>query len=239
MRLPNQQLYEYFIEKDVKQLFHANTVATSMTYITANGLLSRGAVEARSLFQTSQTSDEKDKVVGVWKDIFFDTKDLHGFFPRENKYGPVSFKFPVEVILDENYEIWLTKNNPQYRDETTTMQERYFQSIEELREIGDSYLLYRKMLLVKNFMQPFPLDHLVQIAIDDPHVKIPDELLLWHEYVKAFKSIHSLHLIGKFHIRKVGVDCQRYCYCTDNYLRYPVGQLAKIFLPKDHPKFVN
>src|SRR5690606_37273074 len=112
MRLPNAVFYQYLTENGITHLYHANTVATSMTFIEQNGLLSRGAVEARQLFQTPQDSDEIDKAIDVWNDVFFDSDDLHGYFPRENRYGPVSFKFFVDLVLNENYHFWVTKNNP-------------------------------------------------------------------------------------------------------------------------------
>ncbi len=55
------------------------------------------------LFQTPQLSDEIDKVVDVWNDVFFDSQDLHGYFPRQNLYGPVSFKFSIDLILNPEY----------------------------------------------------------------------------------------------------------------------------------------
>lgn len=237
MRLPNGDFHQYLTENGISHLYHANTVATSITFIQQHGLLSRAAVEARGLYQTPQGSDQIDKHVDVWNDIFFDTDDLHGYFPRENRYGPVSFKFSIGFLLNERYSIWVTKNNPQYWTDGESMQDRYFQSVNELRETGAQYPRYHKMVLLKNMHDPLTFGHLVQISIDNPHVYIYTDILPWREYVKAFKNIQPIELIGKFHIRRVKVDCQQKCYCTDNYLRYPAQKLAKLFLPADHPRF--
>lgn len=234
MRLPNVDVYEYFIGSGISHLYHANTVATSITFIQQQGLLSRGGIESKRLYQTPQGSDEIDQLVEVWNDVFFDTTDLHGFFPRENRYGPISFKFSVDLILNENYHIWITKNNPQYWTVATPMNDRYFSSIEELRDTGDNYALHRRMILIKNFVDPIGFDFLASISIDNPRVLIHGDINLLNETVSAFKAIQPIHLTGKFYIRTVHVDCQSKCYCTDNYLRYNVERLARLFLPQNH-----
>ena len=52
----------------------------------------------------------------IFNDIFLDTKDLHKHFSRQNHYGPVLFRFELELLLDEEIEVWVTKNNPIYWD---------------------------------------------------------------------------------------------------------------------------
>lgn len=79
MRLNNDELYNFFISKDIHVLYHANTTQTSLTYFKHKGLLSRGAVENMGLNQTKQSSDEVDKILNVWNDVFLDSTDLHIF----------------------------------------------------------------------------------------------------------------------------------------------------------------
>lgn len=104
MKLNNKDLYNFYKEKNINYLYHANTVGTTITYFQQNGILSRGAVENKGLFQTSQSSDDIDKILGVWDDVFIDTTDLHSYFNRQNHYGPILFEFLTELILNENYE---------------------------------------------------------------------------------------------------------------------------------------
>lgn len=82
MRLDNRELHDLLIEKGVTHFYHANTLATSITFIENGGLLSRGDVETNGFFQTPQTSDADDVMFDVWHDVFIDIVDLHGLFPR-------------------------------------------------------------------------------------------------------------------------------------------------------------
>lgn len=70
--------------------------------IDQKGLLSRGEIARRMLNMTEQTFDDIDKIYNVWNDIFFDIVDLHGYFPRQNLYGPVCFKISNEFLLDKD-----------------------------------------------------------------------------------------------------------------------------------------
>lgn len=126
MKINNLRLHQFFTEKNITHFHHANSLATASSFIEEYGLLSRGCVEKKGLFQTTQTSDEIDKKYDVWDDIFIDTVDLHGHFPRQNLYGPVLFKFTTDFLLEDNIEIWITKNNPVYWNENTTSEEKYF-----------------------------------------------------------------------------------------------------------------
>ena len=99
MKLNNLELHKFFQEKGITHLYHANTVTTSISFIQAGGLLSRGDVEKNDLLQTAQESDGVDKTFDVWNDIFLDTADLHKLFSRQNRYGPVLFVFDVNLLL--------------------------------------------------------------------------------------------------------------------------------------------
>ena len=114
MKLNNSELHALFVEKDITHLHHANTVATSITFIESGGLLSRADVEDHNLCQTVQASDDEDKQFDVWHDVFVDTADLHEWFGRQNIYGPILFKFNIVFLLSDELEVWVTKNNPMY-----------------------------------------------------------------------------------------------------------------------------
>lgn len=231
MRLNNKELFDFFEEKEILALYHANTVSTSITYFQNDGLLSRGAVENANLYQTSQSSDEVDKVLGVWNDIFLDTTDLHSFFGRENHYGPILFELDKELIKDENFEIWITKNNPIYWNQNTSLEDRYFQNIDELREKWDTIQRQRKMITIRNNNSPILFNYVRRIIVDDPKVTINEKEKKTHVFNTAQSKIKEIitetnSLRGKFIIRSCG-----YCYCTDNYLNQrSVKELKRLFL---------
>lgn len=146
MRLDNKELHRLFTNKGIFYLFHANTVATFITFIEQSGLMSRGNIEKMGLFQSIQSSDAIDKVHNVWNDIFADTVDIHGYFPRQNYYGPISMQFSIDFIVNESPEIWITKDNPINWSKNTIEQEKYFVSVEELERDWNLYERQRKMV---------------------------------------------------------------------------------------------
>lgn len=232
MRLNNKQLYELLSEKNIFYLHHANTLSTSLTYIEQKGLMSRGAVEDKNLFQTILSSDERDKVFCVWYDIFLDSLDLHGHFPRQNHYGPILFTFSTQLILNTDYHIWVTKDNPIYWNERMTKEEKYFTSVEELRSKWDHYEIQKKMFTIKNVLSPVLFEHLDSVKVDDPDVKIVEngmeDVFLFEEAKKAINSkiYNDPFFDGKFSVH----ECSN-CYCRQNYLKeVTVPNLKRLFL---------
>ena len=97
----------------VEFLYHANTVSTSITFIENNALLSRHFVESNNLFQSNQPSDKEDKLFDVWDHVFLDGEDLHKRYSRANKYGPVLFRFKLELLTSPQFQnVFITKTNP-------------------------------------------------------------------------------------------------------------------------------
>ncbi|TOB51551.1 hypothetical protein, partial [Vibrio parahaemolyticus] len=168
MRLDNRELYELLSEKEVTHFHHANTVATSITFIENNGLLSRGDVANNGLYQTPQASDEEDIKFDVWGDVFIDTVDLHGLFPRQNLYGPVLFKFGLDFLLNEDLHVWVTKNNPMFWSDNLSQEDKYFQSVGELRQRWNEFDTQRKMVTIRKPQRPVLFQYLEEIIIDNP-----------------------------------------------------------------------
>ena len=84
--------------KGVTALLHANTVGTSCTFLAQGALLSRAAVQARRLFQTSQSSDPLDKRFRIWNDVLVDAVDIHNRKSARNFYGPVLFELNFGIL---------------------------------------------------------------------------------------------------------------------------------------------
>ncbi|HDM8455146.1 TPA: hypothetical protein P0O09_001644, partial [Yersinia enterocolitica] len=189
MKIDNIQLHEFFLQKNITHLHHANTVATAISFIENGGLLSRGDIERKNAFQTKQTSDQEDKLYGVWDDVFFDTADLHGFFPRQNIYGPVLFKFNINFLLCEEFDIWVTKKKTMYWTDKHSNSDRYFQDISDiLRNWGD-YERQQKMITIRKPYKAVLFDYLEEIIIDDPRVEIYDEINFYDAAITAMNEV--------------------------------------------------
>jgi len=229
MKIDNIILYEFLKEKGITHFFHANTLTTALTFIENNGLLSRGLVEKLGLNQTIQSSDDDDKRFDVWDDIFVDTTDLHGYFPRQNLYGPILFKFNIEFLLEDTLDIWITKNNPIYWNNTLTNQDKYFQDINDLQTNWDIFDRQRKMFTIRKADKPILFNNLEKIIVDNPKVQLQDNTHLFNEVVKELnaKAEENNFFKGKFEER----SCEASCFCKKNYL-YDIGDenLRRLFL---------
>ncbi|GAB3787704.1 hypothetical protein GCM10028818_53020 [Spirosoma horti] len=230
MRLENEALHKFLQKKGIYFLYHANTVSSSITYFEQGGLLSRGAVEELGLYQSDQSSDELDKAFSVWNDVFIDTTDLHGYFPRQNLYGPVLFEFTVDLVLNIDYEIWITKDNPINWSKTLSDEEKYFVDIEELSQKWDTIQRQRKMVTIRNNKASILFDYLNKIIVDDPRVKINDgDIHLFKEAKDAIKkTVEDKPRLNNMLIVR---QCTN-CFCRSNYLNQ-VGSddLKRLFLP--------
>jgi hypothetical protein len=179
--------------------------------------------------QTAQSSDEVDKILNVWNDVFLDTTDLHTYFRRQNYYGPVLFEFDASLIKNPDYEIWITKNNPIYWNKETPMENRYFQSVTELSDNWGNYSRQKMMITIRNNSNPILFESVRRVLVDDPRVKLTNENIhLFNETVKLIKAnVQDGHVLkGKFKIR----ECNN-CWCRDNYLyQVSVSDLKRFFL---------
>lgn len=235
MKLDNQELYELLVQKGVTHFHHANSLATAITFIEEGGLLSRGDVEKEDLIQTNQSSDDDDKDFDVWDDVFIDVVDLHGYFPRQNLYGPVLFKFNIDFLLDDDLDIWVTKNNPIYWNNKLKHSDKYFKSVKELRKSWEDYPTQQKMFTIRKPDRPVLFENLEEIILDNPKVIIHDDISLRKEAMRALKKAtrRDKSLWDIITLR----EC-RHCFCHNNYLnQVPVEDLERLFLPAWHEYF--
>lgn len=130
-----KNLYIILKEKGITNLYHANSMLTATTFIEQGALLSRGYIEDKGLAQTEQQSDDNDKQVNVWYDIFLDGKDLSVHYNRPNLYGPVLFVMKLEMLLSPNIgNILITKDNPMYWNINTPLSDRYYNSCDNFKK---------------------------------------------------------------------------------------------------------
>ena len=134
------------IEKGEVYLYHANSVITSLGFITSKKLFSRKYGEGTGLLQTYQKSDEGDKQKDIFNDIFFDNSDIG----EENicYYGPITFVFRAQEILHSEREIKITRYNPI----ENLKEPLYFSSLSEIEE---QRLKYKKEKKKKIFNKIF------------------------------------------------------------------------------------
>ena len=132
--MTGSDVYNVLLAKGVDTLHHANTVTTSCTFLRIGGLASRGYVEDHRLPQTPQYSDDADKRLGIWYDVFTDGVDIHARGSIRNNYGPVLFMLPATILLKlpPGTAVLITRKNPVNWQPADTTADRYFMSPQEL-----------------------------------------------------------------------------------------------------------
>jgi len=107
-----KDVFNLLEEEGIKYLHHANTSSTALSFLENGAILSRQYVEdnAETCWQTIQGTDELDKQLGIFNDVFFDVENLWECGPHMNNYGPVVFKFSTKVLKERV--IGIMKDNP-------------------------------------------------------------------------------------------------------------------------------
>lgn len=205
------EVKKVLIQKDVTELFHVNSVITSLTFINNGGLLSRETVEEHNLPQTNQRTDETDKKFKIYNDIFFDSVDIHERAKDVNNYGVITFVYSVDV-LDEvaDYDICITKENPANWDGDIPYEERYFSDVDSL------YWDFRKgdfgsHITIKNISVPISFQYLKKIIIDNPGENRQKYLS------SAYKEIKNSIENNNIHVPIEVRECSPECKCYQKY----------------------
>lgn len=178
--LNSKMIYEILKKKGVANLHHANTLATSLTFIRQNALLSRGYVEAKKLIQSKQKTDELDKQFNVWDDLFLDGTDLHYKYSKPNVYGPVMFVIPIDILQYPDFsEVFITKQNPYYWRSNQIMDDWYYSNTKDFEKdylTGDKLCDGRICFTFKNKEAKLTLKkYCSKIVVDDPGRKVKIE----------------------------------------------------------------
>jgi hypothetical protein len=229
MELSARRILEVLREKEVNVLYHANTVRTACSFLQKGKLLSRGVLAEQDLPQTDQQTDDLDKSLGLWFDIFVDGVDIHNRASRRNLYGPVLFCMDLSILeQDWMASLWVTKNNPQHWTQETPFAERYYQSVEEFSEnyaYGDFY----KMFVLRHVGGVIRLnEYLNEIILDDSGRELGG-IRLYDQAVGALKSASIIGGMPDININRR--TCQAYCSCQNNYNQMQPETLRKFFCP--------
>jgi hypothetical protein len=187
------ELYNFLKEKKILELYHANTVATSLLYLEQKSLLSRQFVEENNLCQTLQYTDEKDKALGIYDNIFLDIVDIHSYLSRPNFYGPFLFIFDIEILVSGIIEaVRITKKNPANWDPVGRTEDWYYSNIEDFKADymqGDKIADVGKMIILQNLNGKLPIvPYCSRIILDNPdvHVTIDNQKIYLINIIKEY-----------------------------------------------------
>ena len=126
----------YWVDSDGKlwpyigRLYHANSVPTAFDYISRGYIYSRQKGDEFNK-QTAQRSDELDKALGIYNDIFFDTSDIpYCVGTNTSAYGPIMFVLKPQLIKGKR--IRVTKLNPFVKN-NLTYDSLYYKDVEGIK----------------------------------------------------------------------------------------------------------
>lgn len=217
MGIDAQKVKEILVSRGVTELYHANTVVTSLSFLRSGGLLSRGYAEDIGLPQTPQRTDVSDKQFGIYYDIFFDATDIHQRARNLNHYGPISFVYSVDVLDHPDIEVKVTKVNPQYWAPDQEAEKRYFLTEAALR-LRYSSTDFGQHITICNMHTPLPfVPYLQKIVIEDPQI---EDTSLLDNAVKAIQDeLNHQRLTIPLQIRECSEDCR----CHEAYKQRKKG----------------
>jgi len=223
--IPSKSLYRILKEKKIEHLFHANTVATSLTIIKAKSLISRYQVETDGLSQSFQRSDGKDKKYDVWDHIYLDGTDHHKKYSQSNFYGPVLFIFNLEVLTSPHFPtVLIMRSNPHFWTDKTSEDEKFYKDIEEfdknyLTNTGNDAQI---MFTFRNPGYELKLNKfLYAIGIDEPKIilklKSGDEMATGDYIRTLIENAMKENGIGHIPILKRHQKPVDWCRCHAQY----------------------
>ena len=223
--MEQNQIVEILKHHNVSQIYHADTVITSLSFLKAGGLCSRQYLDRNSLPKTSQYTDCDDQKFNVYNDLFFDSVDIHGRIRKPNYYGPVLFVFDLQMLLQENLanRIFITKSNPCYWKPYLKCNDRYFTNLDELGkefQKGDF-----KQMITCHQVGFANFKYLQKIILDRPPEKHIE--LFRQAYQALFQGLQEADLSVPLNIRK----CE-YCKCFNEYQNMGENNLMRLFATK-------
>lgn len=221
--MTNDEIKKILIEKGIQNLYHANTVRTSQTFIEKKTLLSRGIIRDKGFIQTPQRSDTSDQEFDVFYDIFFDSVDIHQRGKNSNLYGPVMFVFSIDLIdsIPPN-SIKITKSNPWYWQKTDTNEERYFLTPNDL-EHNFFRGNFQQHITIRHQKFPISFEYLEKIVIDNPQLENHSEPQKAYDFLSDLLKKNEIFV--PLEIRK----CDSGCKCHNRYRNYSKQYFHELF----------
>ncbi len=193
--------------------------------------MSRALVDELGLRQTPQRSDEIDHKYGIWRCIFLDHVDIHdrgGAKKGPNRYGPVMFRFDLDILLNlpAGSNIRVTKSNPfNWHDDDLEI-DRWFRGTDELSK-NISFGNYEKMLVIgtPSGKLSFP-ERRISITLDDPrrHVSSGEDA-----YTNARNLLRKEAIDGRVETSIEQRVCPSGCICQKEYAKFTEEKIDLFF----------
>lgn len=226
-----KELHTFLKSKGIEHLFCASSVKNSCSMLACGELISNHKLNHQNLPMTNPANSDLEKRVNVWNKISFNICDLHGYFTRQNKLGPVCFVVDIDFLLDiHEKDLFITKRNPINWKKNLKSNQICYASVAEFAESFDSLLpertAHKNIILVRDKKSSIDLKkYLVRIILDKP----AHRHLLFKKAQSALKSA-----LEKAELANVPLkirNCNNFCFCETNYSEMTTEEIENLFLP--------
>lgn len=225
------QLYDFLKSKGVDYLYFSSTVKNTCSMLCSNTLMSLRVLSLNELPMTPIDNENAYKHSCMWNKISLYLYNLHGYFTRQNKNGPVSLKISVEFLLDlHEKDLYISKRNPLNWKSTLTKNDICYSSVEEFSEIFDTLYderkIHKTIILIRDKKSKIDLSkHLCEVSLD----YLNNKHLLFKRSEKALKDVLKASHLN--HIPFTILKCDNFCFCQTNYNEMTKDELENLFLP--------
>lgn len=225
------ELHSLLKNKGVKYLYCANSVKNSCSMLENGELISKYQLNYKKLPMTEPVNSDSEKKSSMWNKISFYICDLHGYFTRQNKQGPVCFVVNIDFLLDiHEKDLFITKRNPINWKKHLKQNQICYSSVAEFAESFDSLLpkrmAHKTIILVRDKKSTIDLKkYLVKIILDKP----AHRHLLFTKAQTALKSALEKSELANIPLKIR--NCKDFCFCETNYSEMTIEEIENLFLP--------
>ena len=226
-----KELHNFLKSKGVEYLYFSSTVKNACSMIRSDTLMSLRVLSLNDLPMSPVDDTDSYKRCYMWNKISLYLCNLHGYFTRQNKNGPVNFKISVDFLLEiHDRDLYISKRNPLNWKKTLTKNDICYSSVDEFSEtfatLYDERKIHKTIILVRDKRSQIKLSkYLIDISLD----YLQDRHLLFKKAEKALKQ--ALKNSELNHITVRSLKCDNSCFCQTNYSEMPKDELENLFLP--------
>lgn len=227
-----KELHSFLKAKGVEYLYFSSTVKNICSMIQSNTLMSLLQLSLSELPMTPVENPTLYKQNCMWNKISLYLSNLHGYFARQNKNGPVCLKISIDFLLEvHERDLYISKRNPLNWKKKLTTTDICYSSVSEFSEsfnsLYDERKIHKNIILIRDKKTQIDLSkHLKEISLD----YLGTRHLL---FKKAQKSLtDALNGSNLNHIPVKTIKCTDHCFCQTNYDEMSKDELENLFLPQ-------
>ncbi|MBQ8766504.1 MAG: hypothetical protein IJZ16_06835 [Clostridia bacterium] len=225
------ELHSLLKERNINCLYFSCSVRNACSMINTDSFLSLRQLAYKELPMSDVTNAAIYKQASLWNKRQFHLCNLHEYFPRQNKLGPVCFRVSIDFLLDVHpRDLYITKRNPLHWRKGLHPTDICYSSVQEFSEVFealfDKRLLHKNIILVRDKRSEIKLsDYLLEIILDKPG----DKFLLWRKSTNALKESLNNEKFSKITFKTS--PCKKQCHCAENYNDMASTELENLFRP--------